>query len=179
MATETLLPNADTVQIWNIYGEATAWEATVSDDDDTSYIHKASNIPIQNLMHHDNTGLSGGISINSVTVRAKCKVITGPGYVQIGLYINRHTYQSGQLSLTTSYTWKEYEFLNNPDTGNPWQVSELDALVSSIYNHDNLKEHRCTRMEIVVDYDAVADTETGMLDPYLAYKMRGGLQDNA
>ena len=131
---ETLRPNAygDETGIAEQYPDSGAhWDKVdeAVSDNDTTYVQTNISTWEEDLYNTVNHTTGSG-TINYVKVYMVVKAMGTPaqpsGYVHIKT--NGATYNGTEETVTTSYATYSYQWDNNPQTGNPWTWSEVDAL---------------------------------------------------
>lgn len=133
-ATETLRPdgtgdetniaseNPPGIEHWDAVNEA------VSDDDNT-YVETAADLWQSDLYTSANHSAGSG-TINYVRVYAVAKSQSVAAQANLRNYIktNGVSYNGSEFNTTTSYATYSYQWDNNPQTGQAWTWSEIDAL---------------------------------------------------
>lgn len=166
MATETLRPNGagDLTQLFAV-GEANNWQNVdeASPDNDTTYNRTSTaseRMDLYELQDH----AEGSGTINSVTVYAVCRALVA-GTVKPCLRAGGSDYAPASAgTLTTSYATYSHVWAINPNTGNPWQWSEIDALQAGvIMQDDGINRVRVTQVYVVVDYTVATGAGRMML----------------
>jgi hypothetical protein len=160
-ADETLRPNAagDLAQISSVYPAGTPHWQTVDEaiaDDDTSYIYTSSTsssyqTDLYNLPAHTNSG-----TINSVTVSFRFKTsIFYTAYARSAIKTYGTIYNGTvESSTSTSYSVRSYTWTTNPNTGQSWTWSEIDALQIGLgmKTSSSFGSSYCTQVNVEVNY---------------------------
>jgi len=128
-------------------------------DDDASYVQTADNIykkEAYNLFDHTASGI-----INWIRVYVRAKKTAGPpSYIRTLVRTNGTDYESADLALSTSYQNQYTQYNINPNTGQPWTWSEIDALQAGASSRDFGASHvRMTAVWVVVNYTTTSAYE--------------------
>lgn len=105
------------------------------------------------------TAIPPGSTINSVKVSGWFAVTQVGGWYRIVLRTHGVNYTSPQQNpIVTTWQFHEHTWVNNPNTGNPWTIAELNALEIG----PELQSKRsgpwtwptyCTQIYATIDYD--------------------------
>lgn len=163
MPTVNLLPNAEgSVQQWFTSGIIPSHWTKVDDpvgspDEDSTYVYETTSNDVEEFNHVTSDVLKYATITNvRLTARLRYVVIGEPSqaYVNLGLKIAGRRYAAPlDIPISTSYVDYNYNWTVNPDDGQPWEKSDIDALQSSIMAKSlgNAQE-RCTQVYITVTY---------------------------
>ena len=152
---ETLDPDGDTIpQEWDLTGASIHWEA-LSDSSDSSYVYTG----IQgeyDFVTLEDTGLSGGETINSITLwfRLYASGSKAREKIQICYKTDGTVYESSPVSVTRDQ-WSDYSITWFDNGGSAWTITDLNKLKPGIFS-DTLgsgEELRASKCWVVVDYD--------------------------
>ena len=132
-------------------------------DDDTTYLWYDTNDGRLELFNYPSSGL-GSATINSVTVYAKVKRYpAGYGILSLKVRVDGTVYGSGQKYPSASYADISETWTDNPDTGQPWTVEEIDALEAGVGfggMGNGCLWSRITQVWVIVDYTSGVVTYT-------------------
>ncbi len=135
------------------------------DDGDTTYVYTSKALTEE--FNHDNTGLGAGTTINFITVYTRMKYegdFLESTQVQIGVNSGGTQSYSSNKQLNGGaflYSTLSEKFTTNPADGEAWEISDVDAVQSSmkfISGTQPEKNVRCTQAYIIVDYTPVSNT---------------------
>jgi len=143
-----------------------------SPDGDSTYVATTSNTWQEDLYHIEDhsTQTAGGI-INYVKIYMVCRSTTD-NVTQSSAYIHIKTnggeHNNSAQTLTTSYVTYSYQWNKNPQTGEDWTWTEIDALqIGAGIRTPNINEHtRVTQVYAEVGFEAPllsGNTPTGDL----------------
>jgi hypothetical protein len=109
---------------------------------------------------------SGGGTINSVTVYARCNAAVEPNQTSLIIAIKTHStvYEGDEETLTTSYANYSKQWTQNPYTSSAWTWDEIDDLQAGISlrrpDSSQTPAARCTQVYVEVDYTPSATSKT-------------------
>jgi len=172
MPTETLRPNADGDKTeWLVFGSSNHYanvdEETANNDTDYNWVASTTVGEKRDLYHIPDTAIPEGSEINKITLYF---VHRGTAFTDArcaGLIKTNGTeYRGGYKTSGTTYVVSTEEWVNNPATGDPWTLDEINALQIGIagtrgvwydeetgfFYYDNT---RCTQVYVVIDYTLV------------------------
>lgn len=134
-----------------LFGAPTHWEATLTNDGDTSYVQgNWGGGYQQDLYATANSGVTFSGNINSVTVYMVCK---GNGdFAETALRTNGTTYNGIQTALGVGYLTYSTVYINNPQTGVGWTWAEIDGMEIGVNLWLQVAAPRCTQVYAVVNY---------------------------
>lgn len=163
MPTETLAVTINALGGWTNNGGANATvSVALADDGDTSYIKDvAATNDVVNYDVNNCVTITGADTINSVTVRVRCRVesdINNSGEVRMSS--NSWTNQLTSI-LSCNTTYVDYTGLNSTTRpqGGSWTLADVNALVLRILG-DDFQALRVTTFTVDVDY-TVASVNNG------------------
>lgn len=116
---------------WAVSGAATTWEAVneVNADDSGSYISN-SNSQDAILFDYSFNGTTAG-SIDRIVIKVRARKTGSAGMeLQAALQITGQGYPSYSTGLSTDYATYSFEYAVNPETGTPWQWSDVQGSLS-------------------------------------------------
>lgn len=141
--TTTLLPtaNGDEIAISAQYPSSGSHYDKVDEgssyDGDSTRVYQSSATPYRDLYVFEDLP-SGVGSIVSVAVKIICRQLAGTGgYYKTAIKTNGTVYDGTQITSTTTYTEYSTVYTTNPYTGNPWTISEVNALQAGVVLKSN------------------------------------------
>lgn len=162
--TEQLAPDgAGTATALILVGAATNWQANLTNDGDTSYVVQIAAGNNYDLYSITNTGVGAG-TIEKVSVTNVAKNTAGGagnGHVATELRTYATNYAGTITELTNAYTAYTTDYATNPNTGNAWTWTEVDALEAGTYlDCDGGGSQSRTTQTYVTVYYHVLDGQT-------------------
>lgn len=168
MATQTRVPTgvgaADT---WTSSVPGNKWEdvdeGVATPDDDTTYIFKQDSAGTQRWTFTAFAITSSAVASVAVVHRTK-RSAAGAVSTDGRITVNATEYNSADTVLTTSYADITDTWATNPDTGAAWTEADVEGIGANPLQNFAVRgiglaageECRCTAIECVVDYTAVA-----------------------
>ena len=167
MTTETIRPNGDSTITWTDVPDPPSTHFDDVDeavtDEDTSYVH-TSGISQSDLFDLGNpTSIGGSDIINSVIVYFRARRTT-PNLTKARIRIKTYAtiYQGTVYNLVDAYANYSDVWTTNPNTGSPWTLTELNALIAGVFSANDGNDKRCTQVYVVVDFTSAAVPERNL-----------------
>lgn len=176
MATETLRPSdsGTHTEFPNQYpSEGSHWDKVDEEesDNDGTYIKSATNNPnvYRDTYNLPFTSIPENAVIDSVTVHilARNEDSVYKGYTYTMLRTHSTDYLGSENQPPTSYTEYTKEYINNPNTGQPWTIEELNAMEIGVKGQSGFRmtplsyfPMRCTQVFVVIEYHLVVTEPT-------------------
>ena len=118
------------------------------------------------------TAIPPGSTINSVKLSAWCGVSRVGGWFRLVLYTHGTLYYGPTITPPDTY-WQfiEKTWTNNPNTGSPWTIAELNAMEIGV----DLQSKRsgpysygtwCTQVYATIDYDLPTGPPGGRINVF-------------
>lgn len=146
-------------------GTYTAWTGTYTDvdeiphDSDTTYISAmlSTGAETATLESTAAAGISGVVAVakTCAIVRATTDAIATAFRVRTRSG-STDSDTTADYDASTSYVLLAKLYATDPNTGSAWTLSGLDGAEPGVVNNNNLTEHRCTQILIMVEFDPSA-----------------------
>lgn len=130
---------------WECVNEATS-------DEDSTYVYRSSSGSARDTYATQNPSASGTIRTVTIYIRART---TGTGAARTIIRTHNTNYESGDITLTSSYAGYSSSYSNNPNTGLTWTWTEIDSIECGVYlsrTSGSGTQSRCTQVYIEVRY---------------------------
>jgi len=170
---ETLRPNAagdeigSNMEQFPVTGEPWDKVDDVTSDGDSTYVSTDWYDWEDNLYnmadHSAGSGLINYVKVYAVTREQTDKSKTS---AHIRIKTNGASYNGTEIDATTSYVTYSYQWTTNPQTGEAWTWSEIDALQIgiSLRNPQANKSAYCTQIYAEINYTDVSYYSSGTID---------------
>ena len=159
-STVTLRPNGNGYySAWvNVGCNSTAeWDCVNEASASTSDYLYTSRTNAKESFQFTNTGISGAV-INNVTFYYYAKRYNPSKYkIRPLIRINSTNYFGNVIVLGSSFSYKNQIFIQNPATGSPWTISDLNNLEAGMNTYSSNPGGYVAQVYAVVDYTPLPD----------------------
>jgi hypothetical protein len=153
----TLLPNAagDLTNL-SLSGAPTNWQATNTDDTDTSYVYGTGGSFAGDLYNLNDTSQTGTIDNVVVYIKVRGTISSsGPGGVaETSIKTGGVTFNGAGVNVTTSYQTFSTTYTVNPQTSSAWTWAQINSLQAGVQlqKPGGGESTRATYVWVVVNY---------------------------
>lgn len=130
-----------------------------SSDGDATYVFQSGSKTdyYRDLYNIDGSVGSGVINFIKVYAVAKGRTPIDQASLKLAIKTGGTAYESGEITVTSSYATYSYQWDTNPQTGNPWTWGDIDALQIGVALRDPkalgaVRETRTTQVYVEVHY---------------------------